>query len=272
MTTENNGPTKSKPGRRPGGALRYPAYDLDASVEVAQRLHERAGGVANLKTLAVYLGYSGTHNGSFINRMAAARLFGLVDGPPTDVALTERARAILMPEYDDSETQARVEAFEQVPLYRAVLDAFEGKQLPAQEGLVNALQNRYDVPAGKARGVLDRLIKSADQAGLFKISGDRSRMIRPRLDDVSRRLRASDGELSAPSAGELGARAEVVTPRAASRHKLIDGALDELPAIGVAWTEEGLQQWLDLIEHSVRVIWKLPARQARAAPPDDSEP
>src|SRR5688572_2215701 len=56
--------------------LRYPGYDLKSAIEVAEKVVGRANGAASTIELAQYLGYSGTRNGAFVSRLAAARLFG----------------------------------------------------------------------------------------------------------------------------------------------------------------------------------------------------
>jgi hypothetical protein len=241
------------PGRSPHGAARFPVYDLASSEEVARVLHQHGGGAASTSELAALLGYSRAKNGAFIDRLAAARMFGLVT-TGGNITLTDRARAILMPEFPESAARARVEAFEGVPLYRSILQAFEGQVLPGRDGMRNALQNRFGVPAFKVAPALERMMSSAQHAGLF-FQGDRTRLLRPRLRPGSA---TPPGQGASSDQGE-GARPPAPgTGQPGSHHKLIQGALDELPPLGAAWDETAMRQWLQLMEHSIRVIWKVP--------------
>src|SRR5712691_9627025 len=64
----------------PRSATRFPVYSLGDSVAVARAIHERGGGSADHDNLAVYLGYKSFKNGSYMNRVPAPRIFGLITG------------------------------------------------------------------------------------------------------------------------------------------------------------------------------------------------
>jgi hypothetical protein len=145
-------------------------YDLAASVEVA-RLVDAAGGTLGADLLAPALGYSGTNNGAYLARVATARLFGVVSGRASRFELTGRGRQILEGSEPES-TAARREAFLAVPLFRAVAEhaTRHGGALP--EDLAPWLVDEFGEVPGKARGVADRLIGSAGQAGLLQRGDD----------------------------------------------------------------------------------------------------
>jgi hypothetical protein len=251
---------------------RFTTYDLDGSLEVARVLKERGNGLASADELAIWLGYSKAKNGAFLARLANARLFGLVDGQSSELRLTQRALDILQPDYPTTAARARLEAFEQVPLYKAVLDHYHGQVLPDETGMKNALESRWKINADKSTHVLTRLLDSAEQAGLFKVAGNRSKMVRPTFgrDGEPSKPRV-DGEVSvarvhqgnvfqANRGGDLGDGAGA--PAGARDHKLIDGALDLLPPPPPAgeWSEAGLKQWIAFIESALRVVYQLPAK------------
>ena len=231
--------------------LRFPVYDLDSSIEVAKTLHAR-GGTASTHELASYLGYKSADNGAFLNRVAAARLFDLIEGSGKAIGLTPRAYDILQPDYPETADVARLNAFLGVPLFQSFLDKYEGRPLPPMSGIQNAL-TQFGVPAKNVKHVAGRLIDSAEQAGLFRASQDRSKMIRPSIAGPVQAVRQSSAVVDA---GHLA----IATAASVAPHypKLIEGALEQLPDSGT-WSESELQQWLKLMEISLRMVYRIPS-------------
>jgi hypothetical protein len=234
--------------------FRAPAYDLASCVDVAQTIYAK-GGTASSAELATYLGYKSVKNGAFASRVAATRLFGLIEGPSNAYVLTELGLRVLAPETDAAGVEDRVTAFLNVPLYRAFFERYRDQQLPPEDGLCNGLRVNFGVPADQARTLLNRLLDSAEQAGLFSVAGSRSRMIRPT---------AGRAVATPPPPGEDGAGPNLAPRTGSSRRardqKLVDGVLDLMPAVTVqgGWSEEGLRQWLQFLEGALRVIYQLP--------------
>jgi hypothetical protein len=228
---------------------RFPMYDLDNSVQVARQIHERgAGGVASADELAAFLGYKSTNNGAYLSRVAAARLFGLIEGQSSAIKVTPRALDIIRPAHPQSAQRARLSAFSAVPLFSAFLENWEGKELPSHEHMRNALAG-LGVPEKSTGSALFRLLESAEQAGLFRVAGNRTRMIRPTLGDMPAAVEAAEEQ-----PGEL-------TARTTGFPKLIEGALDALPAER-QWDEDEFTEWLDFFERALRVHYRLPRRRA----------
>lgn len=225
--------------------VRFPTYDLDAAIEVARQIHERGGGVASANEVAKFLGYKSANNGAFLNRLAAARLFGLIDGRAPALRITDRALDIIRPPSPDAGSQARLDAFENVPVYASFLTQVVGRDLAAPEGLRNTL-GRLGIPERQQAAALARLLDSAEQAGLFRIAGDRSQMIRPTLHQ--RAAAAPEASRAAePEAGVMPVRFP----------KMIEGALETLPS-DRSWDEDEFREWLDLFERALRVHYRLP--------------
>jgi hypothetical protein len=241
---------------------RQPQYDLEQSLEVARRIDNRgAGATLSSAELAAILGYTGTNNGAYLLRVAAARLFGFIEGGASAISATARAARILRPDYPETAARARIEAFREVPLYDAFLDAFRGRPLPDERGMVNTLVSRFRVPEKNARSVLARLLASADQAGLFSTAGP-GRMIEPTVQSQAPLATEEPEREPAPSQR---ASPAVGTPLgwASSRDfpKIIEGALDLMPA-GPPWEEDEYREWLDFFDKACRVYYRIrrPAR------------
>ena len=160
-------------------AFRFPYYTLADSVVAAKVIHERGGGVATRDQLAAFLDYSSTNNGAYLNRVAAAKLFGLIISEGSQFRLTQRATAILMPAYREDAPRALAEAFLSVPLFKAVYEECKGQQLPPEFGLKNLLRNKLSVGPSVLDTAVRTLMASAEDAGFFATRGSRTHLIMP---------------------------------------------------------------------------------------------
>ncbi len=153
-------------------------YDLESSVEVA-RVVDNAGGSITPDLLAPALGYSGTNNGTYLTRVANAKLFGVVGGRGTRVEITDRGRRILAGE-EPSASEARRQAFLAVPLFRAVFEALPPGPWTGRTELAALLCEGFGEPGDKAALVAAKLIDSAAQAGVIQIRRDGKYEVRGR--------------------------------------------------------------------------------------------
>ncbi len=160
-----------------------PYFGLSESIEVARAIHEN-GGSLDRTQLANKLRYSGTKNGTFLTRVSAAKIFGLVDQPPQSdtVRITPRGIAIVAPVDDANALKAKLDAFMGVELFRSVFDNYKGRELPPDVGLANLFENTYKIIPNRAGQAVKVMVESADTAGLFTMAGAASRkMIQPVL-------------------------------------------------------------------------------------------
>lgn len=227
---------------------RYPRYDLDASITVARKITERgAGASVSSHELAAFLDYNSTNNGAYLNRIASARLFGLIEGRAEAITATERAERIIHPDYPQTADRARLEAFKSVQLFGEFLDAFRGRELPDEPGMVNTLVGRFKIPAKDARMALVRLLSSAEQAGLFRVGGA-SRMIEPTIGSTpDPQPEQPAAALPTPTLPDPGAR---------RFPKIIEGAFDLMPS-GPPWDEAEYREWLTFFDQACRVYYKI---------------
>lgn len=164
---------------KPRSSVAFPYFSLEKSIDVPKQIHERAGGRCGRGQLAGLLGYSGVKNGGFLTRMSAAKLFGLIEEHGDTITLTDRARKIISPVRPADAEQAKLDAFMAVELYRKVFEDFDGHTLPSADGLSNLFLTQYKIVPNQVAPALRNLMESADSAGLFKVAGNRSKLIRP---------------------------------------------------------------------------------------------
>ena len=233
---------------------RYPRYDLDSSLEVARKITERgAGATVSSHELAALLHYKSVNNGAYLTRLASARLFGLAEGQGSAIAATQRANGILHPDYPENARRLRLEAFKAVPLFAAFLDAYQGRELPGEPGMLNTLTSRFKVPPKEAKSALARMLISADQAGLFDVAGP-TRMIEPSPGAVPAVSEPAESEPSVSPPPITAPLPNVSTRRLST---IIEGVLDLMPS-GPPWEVDEYEQWLDFFDQACRVFYRLP--------------
>jgi hypothetical protein len=237
--------------------FRYVSYDLEFSEKAVRVLWDnRADGPVSAEELATLLGYTGRNNGAFLTRLGNLRLFGLLEGPSSALRVSDLARRILHPEYPEDADAARVEAFENVPLFKAVLDRYNGVPLPGESGMKNVLETTFGVSKEKSAFVLTRLMDSAEQAGLFKLVGNRTKMHRPSA--ISPRAASSPAPQSVDHVAEPVAAVATAPTSGGRFSKLIEGVLDEFPEDRDGWTEPEMLQALSLLEQALRLYYRFP--------------
>ncbi|MCY3782620.1 MAG: hypothetical protein OXG79_02420 [Chloroflexi bacterium] len=172
-------------GARQAAAPRgqFPAFDLDSSIRVAEAIRNEGGGRTNRDHLASFLLYKSSKSGTFNMRLAAARLFGVIEGRGNDLSTTPLGERVVAPTYPQDAKAARVEAFLNIPIFRKVYEQFKGMQLPPDSGMQNHLRNEHGIPDAQTQKVLRILMDSAEQAHFFEARGGRSHLIRPLIQD-----------------------------------------------------------------------------------------
>lgn len=156
-----------------------PYYTLDQSIEVAKVIHEKAGGSCDRAQLATLLNYNGVKNGAFLTRVTAAKIFGLISQHGDQLTVTDSAHKILHPVTPSQGERAKVDAFLTVGLFRKAFDEFNGINLPDEVGLKNLFLTKYQIVEERTGPSVRVMLDSAEQAGLFRAAGNRSKMVMP---------------------------------------------------------------------------------------------
>jgi hypothetical protein len=156
-----------------------PYYNLALSIELAKVIHVKGGGSCDRTQLAALLGYKGIKNGSFLTRVAAAKAFGLVAQETDQLRLTPRGKTVSAPVTQAEADRAKIDAFLAVPLFKMVYDHCNGRPLPQAVGLKNLLTTEFQVVEDRAEPAVDVLLDSAEEAGFFRVAGNRSQMVMP---------------------------------------------------------------------------------------------
>ena len=183
-----------RPAQRSAAAMRWPYNNLQDSLDVANAVHSKGGGSASKDQLAAFLEYRSARSGTFLSRLAAARMFGFVESQSGQYTMTPLARKILMPVYDRDRAEGLVEAFLNVPLFKAMYEEHLGKELPPGLGLKNLFRTRFKVGGRMTDVALRTFLESADQAGFFATRGTKTHLIKPSVSHPDTPKRNEDSE------------------------------------------------------------------------------
>jgi hypothetical protein len=227
---------EATPSQRFISTIGFPYMDLDDAIGVAKTMLAAGGVTMDRDQLAAAMGQVPT-SGNFNMKVAAARLFGLVDVAQGRYQLTPLGFEIL-----DSarERAAKAAAFLNVPLYRRVFDTFRGRQLPPRPiGLENALVEFGVSPRqkDKARQAFDR---SARTAGFFQNQAE-DRLVQPVIGPQLISEAVSTGPpLEVTHIYEIPA----TEPARPAMHSFISGLLETLPPVKSEWSSQARAKWL----------------------------
>jgi hypothetical protein len=238
--------------------IQFPYGHLNDAVTVAKGVMKCGGMPCQPDQLAAALGQEPS-SGNFRNKVATARIFGVIQTVQGKYQLTDLGFAIT----DKSQEKgARVDAFLTVPLYRRVYDEFRNRQLPPRPAaLENAFVGFGVAPKQKERARL-AFDHSAQQAGFFD-QGGRDRLIRPPVGSLSMGedpvpLR-NEGEVDGDSGGYGGGGGSGgggSGQKRQQRHPFIQGLLDSLPEPETNWAEEGRAKWLQAAANIFDLMYK----------------
>lgn len=255
---------------KPRSEVAFPYYSLDKSIDVPKVIHERAGGRCGRGQLAGLLGYSGVKNGGFLTRISAAKMFGLIEENGDTITLTDRARKILSPVRPSDAEQARLDAFMAVELYKKVFDDFDGHTLPAADGLSNLFLTQYKIVPNQVAPALRNLMDSADSAGLFKVMGNRTKLIPPIIrndgaavppatpdpappdDDAHGENMPTRGQRNGGRNGNGGGQPG---PDMSAVHPALVGLIQNLPPVGSTLGPKRRSALIDAFKHTINFVY-----------------
>jgi len=233
--------------KREVSTIGFPYDDLNAAIGVARAVFEQGGKCGN-DQLAGKLQYSGVENGAFRVRVASARIFGLVTVSREGISLAPIGQMIVDP---GLEIRGRHDAFQAVPLYKAVYERFKGTVLPPSIGLENVFVELgvSSKQTDRARQVMQR---SAEQAGYF--GHGRDRLIAPILPGPQQGQKLDLGEPGGGSDNGNGG-GNCTHPKILDQALML-GLIEALPPAGSVWDQSDRDQWAVLAKSIFNHVYK----------------
>lgn len=140
---------KKKPSRNNTKAKRverpFPRVTLDEAIEIPMAIRNKNGGNP-WAPADVSSAVGRSHKTStFYYQATASRDFGLTDGTrdTAEISLTELGRRLAYAATLDEEKETRYQAFLSVPLFKDVLEYYNGSTLPEMKYLKNTLEGKF---------------------------------------------------------------------------------------------------------------------------------
>ena len=144
----------------------YPYYSLDESIDFVKKIYSIAGRSSiSVEMIASSLSVK-TNSNSFTYSLSSARQFGLITKNNDQISLTEKAKQIIVPSPDFNVDEILKELVQSPPLYKTIIDKYEGLPLPEQGTLSNVLFHEGVVEAKKTKAAIS-LIKSLEFSGIM---------------------------------------------------------------------------------------------------------
>ncbi len=124
-----------------------PMYDIEEAINLVVKIHEKALENAALQDVAKGCGYANPTSTPFYRRLAAARLFQLLNSPKAE--LTKTALDYLKPDTDGAKQGALTQAVMGIKVYADIVNQHIGKRLNT-ELVANKLEKDETLSITKA--------------------------------------------------------------------------------------------------------------------------
>lgn len=122
------------------GSYTYPNTGIEEAIDMARKVATTLGGEDfDRGSLAAALGYQNPTSGSFNNRMADLKRYGILEGRGSSIRITELAHKLAAPGPGEF-SQAVGELVMNIPLFKALYDRF-GNRLLSQDEIYPVLMN-----------------------------------------------------------------------------------------------------------------------------------
>jgi hypothetical protein len=145
----------------------YPPYvNLGEALSIVRSIYEQGGGQASYDVMSRITGNSSSSS-SFLKKLAALKMYGLVTESNKIVFLTEQGTAIAAPTSEGTEAQARKAAFVNVDVFNKIYERHRGKLLPVDEFLKNIIEQDALIPRELSSSWAVSFKESARAAGLL---------------------------------------------------------------------------------------------------------
>jgi hypothetical protein len=229
--------------RRQRGEIGFVYVPLSDAIGVARALLDLGGIPCDRDQLSAKMGHS--LSGAFVNKISAAKQFGLIDLSQGKIKLTQLGHAILDV---NRSTAAKATAFLRVELFHRIYETFRNAQLPPRPvGLEQAIAE-FGVPEKQKDKARRAFETSAKEAGYFAHGIDR--LVAPVIpnagDEPAKKDESKEGsqreDHTARKPDKENDQTEVILP---AHHPFIKGLLLSLPTkLHENWTAADRVKWL----------------------------
>jgi hypothetical protein len=159
MASESkNTPANVANAKRQNSTSDYPLVDLRAVCEFVQTIRDKGVESEAQPVVAKACGFAAPTSTPFYRRMAASRLFKMIE--PQSARLTSLAMDYVKPDSEDAKTKALRQAVRAVPAYQALLEKYTRQKLNAdilKNGIVRTTNLSDDCALSCAKVFIESL-------------------------------------------------------------------------------------------------------------------
>ena len=177
----------------------YPYYDLEACIKFCTNIKELGGskGAISKAQLAKQVGLAES-TPSFFQRLSASKVFGIVQGWGA-YGLTDLGRKYFYPQSESDKKKALLDMVSNAPVFKFILDRFDGETLPKTEILGNIFHQELSIPDSWKDRIAQIFARSASFAGIIDNNG----FLRYSAEVHNLKSRGNEeGEIPPPAEGE----------------------------------------------------------------------
>ena len=187
----------------------FPVLPLPEAVRILKEV-TKYGFDHTIPALATHMGHKTHNSGSFRERIAALRDWGLITRRDDMFTMTETARMIAMPTDQAMELQSIRQAFKACRVFYTLYEQTAKGQAISREGLKAQAVHECKVSPGRADKFVDSFVRSTMAAELAELDGEGQVILRNRAED-SEVVEEREHEPGEPSPEQ----ASLITPVAA---------------------------------------------------------
>lgn len=197
----------------------FPVLPLPEAVRILKEV-TKYGFDHTIPALATHMGHKTHNSGSFRERIAALRDWGLITRRDDMFTMTETARMIAMPTDQAMELQSTRQAFKACRVFYTLYEQTAKGQAISREGIKAQAVHEFAVTPGRADKFVDSFVRSAMAAELAELDGEGQVILRNRAEDSEIEERVHEpGEPSPEQASPITPVAAVPVLQAPTVHQ-----------------------------------------------------
>jgi len=149
-----------------------PYFDIKRCLDLIRQIYDKSGGTI-VKSALAGLMKSTEKSSTFIMGVASLKEFGFVTVESGNIKLTSLALSICRPTSPGEKKIKMIKAFLEIEGYKRICDLFKGGILPEPPFMTARIERDLNLSKGEAELWVESFIESANEAGIFKLSGGR---------------------------------------------------------------------------------------------------
>lgn len=151
---------------------KYPVNSFQNALEVARAVSDSGGANSEVqKSVIAHALQSSANSGAFIQRLASAKIYGVIEGGRNGYRLTNDAKLYFFPSTEGEKRNALLTLLKSAPIFAEIIKRFDGNRIPSADLLANVLLREFGLPESWKDRVARFFLKAAGDAGVLDAQG-----------------------------------------------------------------------------------------------------